>query len=425
MKSERGISVLALAITVIVILIITSITTYNGINVVKDARKKDATDKLSIICNSLRKDDGFLDFSSGEAVLTERDYISLDLKEYYDEDYPIVVQKTFTIEPTRKVTRYVLKMFDGIELTELYANEEFTIEKALEKNTYGVSFDEIKNVNRPILLDDMHAVKSDMSGLVDDIYTDIWYNYNTSAPSFAKMKYDSDGDGSVADESRVFVWIPRYAYSIQEYYDGRNNPLRPFTQVPNSAMKIVFLREDTNYMINNEVLPAGYKVHPAFKMGGKEHAGIWIAMETSESDSTLSGAVSECENYVGTHEEIESHLMTNMEYSAAAYLMFAYNCFNEMDFTLQNEFVAAGNENNTILKNLDYADLYELDPDSDTGIANKYGDAMVETNWDRYSSTYPVANESVVVRLFKSGYFDFESESDSTSNYYRPVIVIK
>ena len=80
MKSERGISVLALAITVIVMLIITTITTYNGITVINDARKKDATDKLSTICNSLRKDDGFLDFSSGDAVLTEQDFISLDLK---------------------------------------------------------------------------------------------------------------------------------------------------------------------------------------------------------------------------------------------------------------------------------------------------------------------------------------------------------
>lgn len=426
MKSERGISVLALAITVIVMLIITSITTYNGITVIKDARKKDATDKLSTICNSLRKDDGFLDFSAGNTVvLTEQDYISLDLKEYYDEDYPVLVEKTFTVEPTRKITRYVLKMFDGEEMTDLYVNQEFTIEKALEKNTYGTSFDEINNVNRPILLDGMHAVKSDMSGLVDDIYTDKWYNYNSSAPSFAKMKYDSDGDGSVTDEALVFVWIPRYAYYIQEYYDGLNNPLRPFTEVPNSAMKIVFLREETNYMVNNETLPAGYRVHPAFKDGNNEKPGIWIAMETSESDATFSSAVSNSESVVGSHSEIESHLMTNTEYAAALYLMFAYNCFDEIDFTLQNEFVAAGNENNTTLSALEYADIYQVDNSSETGISDKYGDAMTETNWDRYRAIFPKTSASVVVRLLKSGYFDFESVSDSSSNYYRPVITIK
>lgn len=425
MKSERGISVLALAITVIVMLIITTITTYNGVMVINDARKKDATDKLSTICNSLRKDDGFLDFSSGDAILTEQDFISMDLKEYYDEDYPVLVEKTSTIEPTRRVTRYVLKMFDGEEMKELYANQEFTIEKALEKNTYGTTFDEMNNINRPILLDDMYAIKSDMSGLVNDIYTDTWYNYNTSAPSFAKMKYDSDGDGSVTDENLVFVWIPRYAYSIQEFYDGLTDPLRPFAQVPKSAMKIVFLREETNYMVNNETLPAGYRVHPAFKAGGKDKPGIWVAMNTSESSATLSGAVSNSEGLVGSHDEIESHLMTNTEYAAALYLMFAYNCFDEIDFTEQDEYVAAGNENNTILKSLDYADLYQVDNGSPTGIANKHGDAMAETNWDRFSAVFPKTNSYVIVRMLKSGYFDFKSVSDSSSFYYRPVIVIK
>lgn len=425
MKSDRGISVLALAITVIVMLIITSITTYNGVNVIKDARKKEATDKLATICNSLRKGDEFLDFVSGDAVLTEQDYISLDLKEYYDEDYPVVVEKTFTVEPTRKVTRYVLKMYDGEDMKDLYANEEFTIEKSLEKNTYGISFDETNNINRPILLDGMYAVKSDMSGLVEDIYTDTWYNYNTVAPSFAKMKYDSDGDGSVTDEKLVFVWIPRFAYSIQEFYDGLNDPLRPFAQVPSSAIKIVFLREDTDYMVNNETLPTGYKVHPAFKTGGTEKAGIWVAMDTSDSSVTLSVAVNESKNIVGNDEKAESHLMSNMEYSAALYLMYAYNCLDEINFTLKDEFVAAGNENNTILASLDYADLYQIDADSPTGIADKYGDAMTETNWDRYTAIFPVANQSVVVRLFKSGYFDFNSVASSSTNHYRPVIVIK
>ena len=349
----------------------------------------------------------------------------MDLKEYYDEDYPVLVEKTFKVEPTRKVTRYVLKMFDGEEMKELYANQEFTIEKALEKNTYGTTFDETNNVNRPILLDGMHAIKSDMSGLVNDIYTDTWYNYNTSAPSFAKMKYDSDGDGSVTDENLVFVWIPRYAYSIQDFYNGLNDPLRPFSQVPKAAMKIVFLREETNYMVNNETLPTGYRVHPAFKAGGEEKPGIWVAMNTSESSVTLSSAVSNSESVVGLHDEIESHLMTNTEYAAAMYLMFAYNCFDEIDFTVQNEFVAAGNEDNTILRNLNYADLYQVDNGSPTGIANKHGDAMAETNWDRYVAVFPKTSSYVIVRLFKSGYFDFQSVTDSSSYYYRPVIVIK
>ena len=50
---------------------------------------------------------------------------------------------------------------------------------------------------------------------------------------------------------------------------------------------------------------------------------------------------------------------------------------------------------------------------------------MAETNWDRYVAVFPKTSSYVIVRLFKSGYFDFQSVTDSSSYYYRPVIVIK
>ena len=425
MRSDRGISVLALAVTVIVMLIITSITAYNGISVIKDARLKDATDKLSVICSSLRKDDSFLGITSGEAVLTQQDYIALDLEEYYDEDYPVLMEKTYSLEPTSEVTKYVLKMYDGDDLTELYAQDEFIIEKPLEKNTYGISFDEIRGVNRPILLDGMYAMKPDLSGLVQDIYTETWYSYNPAVPSFAKMKCDSDGDGSVEDETQTYIWIPRYAYSIQEYYNGMNNPLKPFSEVPSTALKIVFLREDTNYMVNDEVLPTGYRIHPAFKMGGKEHAGIWVAMETSATSASFSGAIDSSETAIGSIQGVSSHLMTSTEYAAALYLMFSFNSFDQIYFGAQNEFVAAGNSSNTVLKSLEYADLYSVDNGSDTGVTERYGDALTETNWDRLIATFPKASSSVIVRMLKSGYFDFNSVSASSNYYYRPVIVLE
>ena len=131
MKSSRGISVLALAITVIVMIIITSITVYNGVSVITDARKKDANDKLATICNSLRKDDSFLEFADGttETILTEADYIALDLKEYYDEDYPVKLKKTITANQTERVITYYLEMFNGeVDDGEVYTTKEFTID---------------------------------------------------------------------------------------------------------------------------------------------------------------------------------------------------------------------------------------------------------------------------------------------------------
>ncbi|MBQ8299022.1 MAG: hypothetical protein IJX99_04015 [Clostridia bacterium] len=425
MKNSRGISVLALVITVIVMIIITSITVYNGVTVIADARKKDATDKLSTICSSLRKDDSFLAFVSGETILTEQDYMALDLREFYDEDYPVLLTKNFSDTKTSKVTTYRLDMYDSSEMTDVYTSQEFSIEKSLEKNVYEATFDELRGVNRPILFDNMHALTTDMSALVEDVYEDTWYNYNPSAPSFAKMKYDTNGDGSIEDETITYAWIPRFAYSIQEYYDGLNNPLRPFTKVPSTAIKIVFLRENSNYMINNETLPSGYIIHPAFRSADTEKPGIWVAIDSSINETTFSSAVSICSNIVGTNADLSSHLMTNSEFSAALYLMYAFNCLDEIDFTKYDEYVAAGSANNSTLKSLEFADLYAKDADSDTGIVDKNGDAMTETNWDRYTGIFPVSQSNIVVRLLESGYFNFDVASTSELNHYRSVIVTR
>lgn len=425
MRNSRGISVLALVITVIVMIIITSITVYNGVTVITDARKKDATDKLSTICSSLRKDDSFLAFTSGETILTEQDYIALDLREFYDEDYPVHLIKEFYADNTSKVTTYHLDMYDGTEMTEIYASQEFTIEKSLEKNVYVATFDELRGVNRPILYDNMYALTTDMRGLVEDVYEDTWYNYNPSAPSFAKMKYDTNGDGSIEDETITYAWIPRFAYSIQEYYDGLNNPLRPFTKVPSSAIKIVFLRENSNYMTNNEVLPSGYSIHPAFRSADTEKPGIWVAIEPSDNETTFSSAVSVCHSIIGTNDNLSSHLMTNSEFSAGLYLMYAFNCLEQINFERYDEFVAAGSVDNSTLNSLEFVDLYIRDDESDTGIVDKFGDAMTETNWDRYTGVFPISQSNILVRLLKSGYFNFDVASSSELNHYRSVIVTK
>lgn len=428
MKSSRGISVIALVITVIVIVIITSITTYTGINMISDTRKKDATDKLKVICNALRKDDSFLNFDTGEKILTEQDFINLDLDDYYDEKYPVKLTKS-TIETLTDTTRqYSLDMYKGEDRTNPYATESFDIVKSVEKNVYEALFNEIKGVNRPVLTDGMYALTSDGTKQVEDVYEDDWYNYNSTVPSFAKMKYDSDGDDSIDDEQKTFVWIPRYAYSIQSFYNGLNNVGKSYVNVQPSAMKIIFLSGTTNYMHNDEVIPTGYYVHPAFRNGDTELSGIWVEMETSEDSVTLSNAITKASSVVPSSDAAaESHLMTNSEYAAALYLMFSMNYFDEINFTLKNEFVAGGLDTSGRLDDLKYVDLYEIDssPEAKTGIVNKRGDALAETNWNRLTAEYPTTSEPCIVRLLKSGYFDFTSVTESSNYHYRSVIVNK
>ena len=424
LKNSNGISVIALVITIVVIIIITSITVFTGVNIVIDARKKSAEDKLATICNSLRKDDNFINLETGEVTLTEQDFNNLDLSGYYDEDYPVILTKSTARTAEEIISTYTLNMYKGTDRLSPYATQSFMLMNALEKNIYTVSFDDINGVNRPILSEKMFALNLSGTGIVEDVYSNKWYDYQSKITTFAKMKYDKDDDGSVDDESVIYVWIPRFAYSIQSYYNGVNSPSKSFQNVPASALKIVFLREDTNYMSNNEVIASGYQVHPAFSVNGKELAGIWVATTPSSSTANLSGAASNAASIVGDDAYASSHLMTNSEYSAALYLMYAFQNFKDIDFRSKNEFVAAGLNSSSTIRGFEYADLYVPDTDMVTGVAAKTGDAMLETNWGRSIADYPNSARPCIVRRLTSGYFDFTSVAESGANYnYRAVIV--
>lgn len=426
MKKSRGISVLALVITVIVIIIITSITVYTGVNMIADARKKSAEDKLATICNALRRDDIFMELENGSKTLTQTDFDSLDLSSYYDDEQTIILIKETDSTDNQTVYKYTLNMYRGKDLANIYASQSFIVVDKLEKNSYTVSFDEVNGVNRPIISDNMYALSLDGSTIVDDIYTTNWYDYQSKATTFAKMKYDSDKDGEIDDESITYVWIPRFAYSIQQFYDCSTVLTRSYVDVPTSALRIVFLRENSNYMSNNEVIATGYRVHPAFRANGKELPGIWVASKPSATPTTFTNAAYNCSYAVRNDDYISSHLMTNSEFAAALYLMFYLNDYEEIDFTSRNEYVAAGLNTSSAIKSLEYVDLYATDNDRSTKITLKVGDAVAETNWDRTIANYPTNDKPIFVRQLRTGYFDFDSASESSSSYYyRPVIINK
>ena len=143
-----------------------------------------------------------------------------------------------------------------------------------------------------------------------------WYNYTNKQwanvmLSDGKYKtsksneYTTDGTTQVevADLGSMFVWIPRYAYKIESGYHSSTAGtidvkfLRGSTNEAEEGVNIVEYNEETT--ANYTKFPEGYVVHPAFtnkvEVGGwdKEINGIWVAkfeagypMEGSK-DSTL------------------------------------------------------------------------------------------------------------------------------------------
>ena len=241
--------------------------------------------------------------------------------------------------------------------------EELSAMSQLENemlNQQDDGFDKTKGVNRPQLATGMTRIMfndptDSKSGTVikdgeNGWSQNDWYDYTESAKKWANVMTK---DGS------MWVWIPRYAYKIDE----------------NKNMDIKFLVGTSNKWYNPETkqaedLPVDYKIHPCFQNGSKtgykngewkaEIRGIWVAKfeagfpddksapkTTSVEGLTngyypvfqgqkysynyinvscrylLSKNLTESNNPYGLTSSTDSHLIKNSEWGAIAYLSYS------------------------------------------------------------------------------------------------------
>lgn len=403
MKNNKGISLITLLVTIIVIIIIVSIVAFNGVNMIDDAKNKDAEDKLRIICSAILKDDDFLKFSGDEeVVLNESDFDYMDLMKYYNEDHIVRIKKIEKQVDTTKNIEYTLFLTDTENSKEYSYTFDYSLHK--DKYNYDISFDDSKGVNRPIVVEGMTAIMPDGVTEVEDIFTSNWYSYEKGFAKFAKVKY----------EDEIYVWIPRFAYDIQNFYEGRKQ-----NDIPASAINITFLRETSSYMKNDEVLEGEYKVHPAFTKDNKQYSGIWIKQEYLAKSSLPSSPL---------YEEFDDgnvHMMTNMECGAAIYLMGALNAMSEISFE-DDEYVAASVDGlGAFSSSNGYVTAYTLNESGDINLGGIYGDAFYETPWNRLEQDYPTETNRYVVRKFTDSLYSFTNSDGTDRAAYRGVITIK
>ena len=190
------------------------------------------------------------------------------------------------------------------------------------------SFSETEGVNTPKLGNGMTPIKWD-DNAKDWVETDgsdpDWYDY--SAKEWANVK---TSDGS------MWVWIPRYAYSITSGYHSSTA----------GTIEVEFMKGLTNETstgrttFQNASGAGNWNIHPAFNYG-ETVSGIWVAkFEASQSDASSSSMGSSgiikaqpgvqswrelsvndiytnCLNY---NKTLNSHMMKNDEWGAVAYL---------------------------------------------------------------------------------------------------------
>ena len=224
------------------------------------------------------------------------------------------------------------------------------LNKKVKCNLY---FQTINNVTKPELYQGFVPVIYDDAGniIVADENTS-WYDYENHkwanavlincADSTVKSKYFDDNmhlqtniigkTVDMDDVLQMYVWVPRYRYKLWNAENGISDE---------QMINIIF--ESTERLKANGSKNGEYLTHPAFTFGDTELSGIWVGkfemtgttdlatikpslksltnlnvstmFYLSRSFSTTSSSI-----YGLNSNEVDSHMMKNMDWGAVAYL---------------------------------------------------------------------------------------------------------
>ena len=226
------------------------------------------------------------------------------------------------------------------------------------------SYSEEKGVNTPNLEEGMTAIKWDeaKNDWIETTGSDQeWYDYTAKKWANAKTS-----DGS------MWVWIPRYAYSITSGYHSSST----------GNIEVEFMKGLTNETstgrtsFDNVSGQGKWNIHPAFNYG-QIVSGLWVAkFEASNSggkikivpgvqswrDITVNDIYTNCLNY---NKTLNSHMMKNDEWGAVAYL-------SKSKYGKQNKEVWINNSSNFITGSAGNS----TNANADTGTTNDYTSAQ-------------------------------------------------
>ena len=214
------------------------------------------------------------------------------------------------------------------------------------------SYSEEKGVNTPNLGEGMTPIKWDKTKNDWEETTGSdpeWYDYTAKKWANAKTS-----DGS------MWVWIPRYAYSITSGYHSSST----------GNIEVEFMKGLTNETstgrtsFDNVSGQGKWNIHPAFNYG-QIVSGLWVAkFEASNSggkikivpgvqswrDITVNDIYTNCLNY---NKTLNSHMMKNDEWGAVAYLSKSkYGKNAEVDINDDSSYYTGGGSGNAYVNNV-------------------------------------------------------------------------
>ncbi len=183
---------------------------------------------------------------------------------------------------------------------------------SIKINVYGLDGDSMPvQVNEPELDDNMIPIRYNGTDWIKaDSSNNNWYNYDSGEWANAVTVSSSTRDSylsapvgstiSMDDIETMWVWIPRYSYSIgsedgTNYYGKQGDYLDSTpTQALPGEIDVKFVSTSTKdrgtarYVVSEGISDNSWYTPDAFTFGDEELSGIWVGkFETSSSNPTL------------------------------------------------------------------------------------------------------------------------------------------
>ena len=230
--------------------------------------------------------------------------------------------------------------------------------------------------NKPILYDNMVAVtyKNGEFVVADSTNNDkdnLWYDYGNAKWANAVVvrnnRYNKVG-AKINDDDILgyFVWIPRYRYKLWNVMDEVSDSYNAY----DNGISIIF-ENGIDSVENKKIENDNYLTHPAFLDNLR---GFWISKyELSEGNygyRFVGNTQSSCEDKLDNYQEnsslisknyslgdgVISHMVTNLEWGAVAYLSHSkYGVCNGdgcSSIGINDSYISANNKQDTTTRNV-------------------------------------------------------------------------
>lgn len=308
MKSNKGISLISLIITIVVMLILSGIVIFNTWdNQVNKATFTKVYNEMQEVTTAVQQRHAAHRIDSVVYPYVGTPYTDaapIEIKgiKYGDGYYLVTANDLSTLGIRSAMRDYIVNYNTGevISKEPIYLEEQivYTIDELLqaEMDTHVATskgeYDSEKGVNKPILSSGMIPVKYEYASWTVTSEDDPeWYDYSADADKWANVMLldelelvgmtneevrqstiDQIVGMEVAKEGSAFVWIPRYTY---KEIDGKYDIV--YSKLTIDYVSDGYIKNPAFYLGEYNGADTDTTPNSGYKGGGKELTGIWIS----------------------------------------------------------------------------------------------------------------------------------------------------